>query len=278
MSAAEKDRRTLMLVEDPRKTIETICDVDNRFFTWQSFKVLYEKKIGRLDNPVSKGTADTHFYILTQLNLLAPVQEKSNQYTLSNLGKAICQKLNENNVQEYQRYLRNLLLSNESKGPLFQEFIKFIEERAERGNINRGELAQQFKPDTTLRSLISWSIEAQLIEYDKDKDLIWLLKLDSRTVLSLENFWLKLKELYKSLQKTEIFLINNVFVEIAEIRADFCMKENLTLDDFDSRLTDLLNSQYGRRIRLYGGPSSVYEGKRNFLYKGKAYVYIRLKV
>jgi len=266
-----------MLVEDPRITIETICEAPNTIFTRDLFKPLYEKKIGRLDDPVSKGTVDTHFYSLTQLNFLVPFQEKSKEYVLSNRCKAICNCLMENDIQQYQRYLGNLLLNNESKGSLFENFIRFIEEKGQRGRISKSELSLRFQPDTTLRSLISWSKETRLIEYDKDLELVWLLKRDRKTQLSREEFWRKMAELYNRLQKTEIFLIRAVFVEISEIRAEFCMMENWSLDDFDSSLADLLDSEYGEKIRLYGAPSSVYEGKRNFLYKGKSYIYIKLK-
>lgn len=277
MTEDEKEKNTLMLVEDPRITIETICESQNTIFTWDLFKPLYEKKIGRSDDPVSKGTVDTHFYSLTQLNFLVPVQEKSKKYVVSNRGKAICKSLMENDIQQYQRYLGNLLLNNESKGSLFRDFIRFIEEKGQRGKISKSELSLQFQPDTTLRSLISWSKEAHLVEYDKDLELVWLLKRDQKTQLSREKFWRKLVELYDRLQKTEIFLVRAVFVDISEIRAEFCMMENWSLDDFDSSLIDLLDSGYGRKIRLYGAPSSVYEGRRNFLYKGKSYIYIKLK-
>jgi hypothetical protein len=270
-------KNTLMLVEDPRITISTICDANYATFTWDSFKQMYEKKIGRLDNPVSKGTADTHFYSLTQLNILVPIREKSNEYTLSNLGKTICNCLRENDIRKYQRYLGNLLLNNEDKGPLFEDFLRFISGRGSKGKITKSELSLQFQPDTTLRALISWSKEANLIEYDKDLELVWLLKRDQKKELSQEQFLRKLIELYERLQKTKIFLVRAVFVEISEIRAEFCMMENWSLDDFDACLTVLLNSKYGKKIRLYGAPTSVYEGKRNFLYKGKSYIYIKLR-
>jgi hypothetical protein len=277
MAKDEKDKNTLMLVEDPRITIETICESQNAIFTRDLFKPLYEKKICRLDNPVSKGTVDTHFYSLTQFDFLVPIHEKSKEYVLSNRGKVICKSLMENDIQQYQRYLGNLLLNNESKGSLFEDFIRFIEEKGQKGKISKKELSFRFHPDTTLRALISWLKEVHLIEHDKDLDLVWLLKRDQKTQLSREDFWHKLSDLYDRLQKTEIFLIRAVFVEISEIRAEFCLMENWSLDDFDSSLINLLNSEYGRKIRLYGAPSSVYEGKRNFLYKGKAYIYIKLR-
>jgi hypothetical protein len=277
MTAKAKNKNTLMLVEDPRITIETICESSSNFFTWDVFKTLYEKKIGRSDDPVSKGTADTHFYSLTQLNFLMPKQEKSQEYVLSNRGKAICNCLKENRMLDYQKYLRNLLLNNEEKGTLFADFLNFIEKGGLKGKISISELAIRFQPDTTLRALISWCREANMIEVDDDTGIVWLLKHDRKAELSQVEFWHKLVELYEKLQNTEIFLVKAVFVEISEIRAEFCMIENWSLDNFDSHLVALLDSKYGKKIRLYGAPSSVYEEKRNFVYKGKSYIYIKMK-
>lgn len=274
MNSEEIEEQTLMLVEDPRETIETMCPFKDKIVTWDQFKNAYEEKIGRTNNPVSIGTVDTHFYTLTQFNLLIPTQEKATQYMLSSLGKRICRYLREPNIQEYKKCLRNILLNNEKKGPLFRAFLRNIRSKK---SSTKHTLGQYFK-SVTLRSLISWSLEAGLIEYDRDKDLIWCLRTKPKTELLLEEFWEKLVNLYKELQRTDIFLIEKVFVDITEIRANFCAEENWELDDFDENLRNVLKSRYGKKIRLYGGPSSIFVGKRNFVYKGKIYAYIRIKV
>lgn len=274
MKPKEIKDQTLMLVEDPRETVETMCVFKDRIVTWHQFKEAYEKKIGRSEDPVSRGTVDTHFYTLTQFDLLIPTQEKRTQYILSSLGKKICHYLKESNMLEYRKCLRSVLLNNEKKGILFHEFLKRIRSKE---SLTKHELSQHFRL-ITLRSLISWSLEAGLIEYDKDKYLVWCLRLEPKTELSLEQFWKRLVNVYEELQKTDIFLVEKVFVPITEIRANFCMEENWELDDFDDNMRHLLDSPYGRKIRLYGGPSSIFEGKRNFVYKEKMYAYIRVRV
>jgi len=271
---SEKADQTLMLVEDPCETIETMCTFRGKTVTWDQFKDVYEKRIGRLDSPVSRGTVDTHFYTLTQFNLLIPTRKEGTKYVLSSLGEKICKYLKERKMKEYKRRLGNILLNSEKKGHLFRAFLKRVREK---GSATRSDLVQHFKP-MTLRSLISWSLESGLIEYDKGKDLIWSLRSEPKAELSLDEFWERLVKIYKELQSTDIFLTKKIFVDITDLRANFCMEHNWSLDDFDQNLRKLLDFPRGRKIRLYGGPSSIFEGKRNFVFKGKVYAYIRIKV
>lgn len=264
---------TLMLVEDPRETIETLCNVMDNNISWKDFKIAYEYKTNRINKPVSRGTTDTHFYTLTQFGLLTPVEESPNYYKISLLGKKICQSLNKKDKKEYQNKLKNILLNNEKKGILFKMFVDTINKNK---IIKKFTLMNIFRPVTT-RALIAWCIEANMINYDKDTEQVWLKKDDLKMQLNIDNFWELLKSIYYELRKTDIFMIDQIFVDISELRAITCMETGWELSEFDTNLRKILKTKYGQKIRLYGAPSSAYENKQNFQYNGKLYVFIRIK-
>lgn len=273
MSKRIKKTPTLMLVEDPRDTINAMCDLKKRIFNRKEFKKTYEKIKNRIDNPVSKGTFDTHFYSLTQFGLIKEISD--DKYELSEIGRSLCNLIKDDLIDKYEEYLKRLLLNNEEKGYLFESFLNYLSDKK---FVKKNELYKVFK-EFTARALISWSLEVKLIEFDKDNDTIWKIKKEPIKDITIYDFWNEIIKEYKKLIKTDLFLIDPIFVDISQLRLNFCLNHaNFTLNKFDKSLRKLMSTKYKQQIRLYGGPSSTFEGKRNFLYDGRVYAYIRLKV
>jgi len=261
-----------MLVEDPMNTLITMCEIKGEIITWKLFKKTYETVIDRITDPVSRGTADTHFYLLRQFGLLSVYNNKKGQYIISNLGKKICELIETENWEEYKIKLYNILITNEEKSEIFNDFYHYLETNKV---VNKTELYNEFK-SITARTLIAWSKEVDVIRHDKDIDKIWFHKKNYKMDVNLNIFWKELQDAYKELVRTDLFMIKIMFVEISELRANVCYRLNLELDDFDYYLIRTLNSIYGNKIQLYGAPSSSYEGKRHFTYKNRKHVLLRL--
>jgi len=265
MDTVKTEYPSLMLVEDPRNTIITLCNLKGSIVNWDSFKKKYEETINRTHQPVAKGNADCHFYSLTQMEFFIELENNKTNYIISGFANKICSLLKSNNISEYKRHLRNHLLNNEKKGRLFREFTKYIKNNR---YVHKIEISKVFKPETT-RSIIAWSLESDLIEYDEDEEILWLYKIDEKKELSTDSFWRQVLNTYLQLEESNIFGISRIFVNISQLRYVISSENNWSLDDFDTNFITLLDSNYGRKIRLYGGPSSTFEGKRNFLYKNK---------
>jgi len=257
-----------MLVEDPRRTILTICNFKNKLIDWHQFKIAYESMINK---KASRGTVDTHFYSLRQLGFLNEVEPS--KYTLSKEGIMICDYLSSNNEDLYKQGLRGLILNSEKKD-IFDKFLKYIDNKIV---VSQEELTEIFN-SITVRAIISWTKEADLIEYIKEEKKIWKIRQEYKKYDDINIFWNDLKEIYNKLQKSEIFNVDKLFLSISELRNNFCMIKGCKSEEFDKNLIELLNSDYKQLIRLYGGPPTVFENKTNFYFKDMKYAYIRLKV
>jgi len=263
----------LMLVEDPRETIQAICEFSDAIVDLHQYKTKYEEIIQRLDNPIHIKHAHTHFYSLTQFGILKPVESGKGLYRLSIIGKELCKSLENQDFYEYGKILRYILLNNPKKGTLFKKFVNKIMRKP---ITSKEELFSKFK-EIPARALIAWSLEADLIDTVNKKEF-WLVDFSSRNIFDLEKFWSKISEIYSELSKSEIFGIDSIFVEIRDLTAKFCIKNNCTINVFDNHLQMLLDSDYGEKIRLYGAPTSYFAGKKNFMYRDRVYALIRLMV
>lgn len=165
-----------------------------------------------------------------------------------------------------------MLLNNPRKGELFKEFINFIRMKP---SCSRSELYIKFKKIPT-RSLIAWSKEAGLINLLQDK--IWAIEKIPKKEMGLDMFWQLIKETYEELSKSEMLGIEKVFVDIRELTSKICIDLSWTVDEFDQMLRQLLNSKKGEKVRLYGAPTSYFDNKENFFYKGNVYAFIRVMV
>lgn len=259
----------LMLVEDPRETLTALCTFVDSEVDWKSFKLSYENVKGRLENPVAKGHADTHFYTLTIFKLLVPSETRKSAYRLSPITKKLCSLLHDlDKKEEYQKILSDLLLSNENKGKLFKDFLQFVSERRLKTEVNH-----RFKP-ITARTLMAWLKEAGLIQdYKEYVQAIHRIKKKP----TQEQFWKNLKETYKEMQDTGVFGIKRIYVPIGELRFNVDAKLNLNKEEFYEEFERLLATEYGSRITLHGAPTSVFEEEEAFNYLDKLYIYLSIK-
>lgn len=260
----------LMLVEDPQDTLKALCSFVESEVDWKSFKLSYEKVKGK-EKPITKGHADTHFYTLTIFKFIIPSEIRKNAYQLSLITKKLCALLHDpSKKEEYQKILSELLLTNKSKGKLFEDFLQFVNERKSRKEVN-----QRFKP-IPARTLIAWSKEAGLIqEYQEYVQAIPIKKMTP----THDQFRHALIETYKEMQTSEVFGIERIFVPIGELRFNVCVKLSLKSTDFDEELKYLLATEYGNKITLHGAPTDVFENVgETFNYMNKLFVYISMKV
>jgi hypothetical protein len=276
-----------MLVEDPRDTIRALCEISNIPINWHSYKETYEKTKG-LAEPISSQHNDTHFYSLSIYGILKPSESGiKGEYQISSIGQALCQSLEDNRIDDYRKILSSILINNRAKGRIFRDFINFVKVR---GMTSYEQIPKYIKKkygknkkDSTIgimaRTLMAWSEEAGLIGRDKEREIVWVIGQKPRQELTIQQFWGQLVKKYKQLRKSEIFGMENIYVDILELRTIMCAELSLSIEDFDSLLVRLLDSEeYSERIRLYGAPTSFFADKENFRYKDRVYAYIMIKV
>jgi len=268
----KKGKTGLMLVEDPEDTIKTMCRFKETTLELKSFKSAYEEIKQRV-TPIHEKHAHTHFYSLSIYKLIVPSESApKGTYRLSSIGKELCECLDKSDMKRFRQILSTILLNNPRKGQLFKDFLSFVNEQKKR---SRKEIYLQFK-ELPGRTLIAWSKAAGLIE--ADRDFVWGLPLKEKEVLTLEQFREKLVEMYKDMSKSEMLGIEKIFLEIGEIRQKFCIDHSWSFEEFDEHLRRLLDSPFGEKIRLYGAPSSLFDEREKFMYHGRLYIYIRIKV
>jgi hypothetical protein len=261
----------LMLVEDPEDTMKTMCQFRDTTLDLYRFKTTYEE-IKQRSTPIHEKHAHTHFYTLSLYGLIVPSESgPKGVYRISPIGKEICDCLERSDAKKLRQILSSILLNNPRKGQLFKDFLKFVSERPK---VLKKEIYTQFKA-LPGRTLIAWSKAAGLIE--SDKDFVWSLPREKK-IVTLEQFKEKLVEAYKEINKPQMLGVEKIFVEISELRQRICVDFSWSLKEFDEYLTRLLDSPFGEKIRLYGGPSSVFEESKNFMYGDRLYIYIRIKV
>lgn len=274
-----------MLNEDPRETIKALCRLSNSVIDWELYKRTYEDLVD-LGKVISKQHADTRFYTLSIYGLIAPIQSAGRgKYSITTVGRMLCKSLAKGSMEGYERILANVLLNNSEKKHLFRSFIAFVKsrDRVTYDNILRFVENKILKEKTTrtgivTRTLVAWSKEAGLIETDKKRKLLWSIKEAKKKVaLLLKEFWTILLEKYLLLKESEIFGIEHIFVDILELRTLVCIDLSWTNEEFNQYLAKLLDSEYGEKIRLYGAPTSVFNNRENFTYKGRVYAYIKMR-
>jgi hypothetical protein len=270
--SAGRSKKGLMLVEDPEDTIRAMCSFAGGTLELSSFKSAYEK-IKKRKKPIHEKNAHTHFYSLSVYGLIAPIQKGEKAlYEISSVGQELCESLSLGNIERFQQMLSNILLNNLSKGHLYKKFLTFVDRQEK---ISRKEIYKNFK-ELPGRTLIAWSKAAGLVE--ANREFVWSLPRRKKEHLTLEAFQKELLEAYVTLSRSDVVGIRKVFVAIQQIREKICVNRSLSYKEFDEYLTRTLNSSFGEKIRLYGGPSSAFKEGESFMYRNKLYLYIRVKV
>lgn len=267
-----KSKTGLMLVEDPEDTIKAMCKFKDVILNWKSYKTAYEEIKHRTD-PIHEKHADTHFYTLSIYKLIIPCENApKGTYRLSNVGKRLCECLEKSDTPKFQKILSTVLLNNPVKGQLFREFLKFVNEKRKR---TKREICYRFR-GIPGRTLIAWAKSAGLIEINQD--LVWGLPQKDAEHINLDQFRKELIEAYTELSSSSIVGLENIFVEIAELRQLICIKHSWSIEIFDDYLRRLLDSPFEDRVRLYGAPPSMFIKENEFVQNNKSYIYIRIKV
>jgi hypothetical protein len=273
-----------MLVEDPRDTIKALCDLPD-CFSRQSFKDKYEWIKG-LAKPISSQHTDTHFYSLSIFGIIEPLESGAKGlYKLSVAGKALCQSLRNEDIQNYQKILANVLLNNSNKGKLFRDFVALAKSKTTMTLEDVSKYVKKVKEvkkdSTTIgivaRTLLAWCEDAGLIERDNDREIIWFIASGSKKYISLDEFWSLLCSKYRILTQSEIFGLERIYVDILELRTLICLDLSWSNEDFNNYLSQVLDSEREDKIKLYGAPTSFFSDRENFSYKGRIYAYISIR-
>lgn len=259
---------TLMLVDDPEITLQTLCkfrdqEVDKRIFT-----SMYEQ-IAQKTVPIRDKNADCHFYTLTSFKFLTSTGIKG-MYKLSHIGYKICSLQNDpNNLKEFQNVLSQLLLQNEKKGQLFKDFLEFLTIPK-----TQYEIFLEFKRFTGI-TLIAWSKLAGLIvEYDGQYQAIPI----TNELINKIKFEKALIKTYHELEKGDKSGHKRLVIPIGEMRFIICVELGINKENFDEMLRNYLESkEYGRDFELFGAPVNVFIEKIPFEFRNKLYIYLSLK-
>ncbi len=261
-----------MLVEDPEDTIKAMCGFRDTTLDWESYKLVYEK-IKHRTKPIHRKHADTHFYTLSIYELIIPSEQyPKGTYTVSSIGKKLCESLKKEDRNEFRRILSTILLNNTRKGNLFKTFLSYLSEKKK---ATKKEIYEEFK-EIPGRTLIAWSKSAGLIE--ENQNLIWSLPQKNVEFPSLDQFRQELIEVYSELSSSGMVGLEKLFVEIADLRQLICIEHSWEIKIFDDYLRRLISSPFGEKIRLYGAPPSKFNKENEFVQNNKSYIYIRIKV
>ena len=274
----------LMLVEDPRDTINTLCYLPD-CFDRKSFKEKYEWVKG-LVKPISSQHTDTHFYSLSTFKIIEPLQSGAKGlYKLSIAGKILCQSLKNEDFKNYQKVLSSILLNNSDKGKLFRDFMSLAKSKTTltfADVFNYVSQVKEGKKDKTtiefvVRTLLAWCEDAGLTEKDNQRQIIWSIASDTKKLISMNDFWLLLCAKYETLKQSEIFGLEHIYIDVLELRTLICLDLSWSNEDFNNHLTQILDSDKDGKIKLYGAPTSFFSDKENFSYKGRVYAYISIR-
>lgn len=265
----------LMLVEDPDDTLSTLCfflngTLDRDVFAEEFIKLKRKKTDVFFQNKdMTDSNIDAHFYTLTTFYFF--IKNENKKYQLSPSAIKLCNFKKDGNWRDYQTLLSKMLLDNDRKGKVYQEFIKFVESKR-----TKQEIFEKFKIIPS-KTLIAWSKHAGLIiEY---KELITIFHYKDIKP-SLAEFKTVFISFYKESDQTKIFGIRNIYVPIGELRFYICSKFGMTKKEFDEYLTKLLLSEFGKNIELHGSTSKVFqeEEAETFLFMDKLYVFLSVRV
>ena len=263
----------LMLVDNPKILFKTLCLMKSDSITLNDFKTTLEVSLKR-KKPIHIKTAHTYFYTATTYDLLIKTKNTKTKptYRLSSTGLYICKLLNNpNKIVEYKEAIKSIILTNKKKGPLFNTFLNFLK------NPKRiTDIYEEFE-EPTGKTLIAWCLEIGIVV--KHGNLIGLAREEPYSEPTLDEFWLILKDNYKLMQKTPIFGIKRIYIDLAELRLRVLCE--LGISDplyFDKALKELLSSKYQQNITLDGAPPIAYDNDRySFIFNNKKFLYISMR-
>ena len=223
--------------------------------------------------PIHIKTAHTYFYTARIYGLLvkANKNKKNWLYRTSSTCNYLCGVYNdENNIEEYQRALKSLLLNNDEKGELYSDFLNFVKRPKK-----ISEIYNKYKT-LTGKTLIAWCLEANLIR--KKSNIVSYKHEQDIKPPSLEKFWKSLVTSYIDMQDTGMFGVKKIYADLAELKLRISCELGIDEDeDFDRYLKNIIQSKYGTIITLDGGPPLLYKEQYHFRYKDKNYLYLSIK-
>jgi hypothetical protein len=255
-----------MLVDNPRRFLKSLCQIRGTTFTAESYRTVLASLTDR--GHVHEKTRDTYFYMATILKLIRQTSTP-HEYTTTEVCGKICHAMDDpDQIQEYRRLLRGVLLTNPDKGALFKEFLGFISRRR-----STREVIERFK-EVPAKTLTSFCLEAGLaVEHGG------FYKASRRNQkVGLAQFYATFSRVYNELQTSKDSRGPWIYVPV-DLMRDVVSVE-LGLDSpmlFDELLGKLLDSKWGRSVFLHGAPPQLTEEFTGFLYRRKRYAYVSLR-
>src|SRR5437867_4275663 len=77
----------LMLVDDPGRAIETMCQLGDSEVNASTYKIRYEKMVGKR---ISRRTSDIRFYSLVLFGLFDYIRDQRTKYKRTHVAKELC--------------------------------------------------------------------------------------------------------------------------------------------------------------------------------------------
>jgi len=262
----------LMLVRDPKDTVLTLCELEGSFIL-EDYVKEYEK-LKQLDKSIHIKNAHTHFYSLSLFGFIEKSESKAKGvYKKTDAAKKICNHFKSENISKAKREIKYLLLNNFKKGTLFQDFQEFVEILKE---TDFDTIKNRYVQWRTSSSLIEWCVLAGIIEVDRKQQKIWYLEEDEGKKLKLSEFWEVFKNHFNQMKSEAVFGVEIFYVDISKIRTQMCLELEWSNRNWNKMMQKILNSKYGKKIKLYGSTHSEFESKENLEHKGVLYAYIGL--
>jgi hypothetical protein len=252
-----------MLVDDPKKFFNSLCMLKGKKFNSNDYRYVLASLTN--NNIVSDTMRDTYFYLAHIFNLISETDNR-NYYEITESCEKICAVVNDDSKQSiYKQYIKGMILSNNDKGQLFNDFLDFISTPK-----TIAEIEKRFKKVPT-KTLIAFSLEAGLILHYGE--LYQSTEIHSNVDLNI--FYFTLIKEYKKIQEKGT---RKIYVSIDLIRNLVSLELGLeSLNLFNSLLEQALDSPLGVHLYLHGAAPQSDSEYIGFRYKGKRYVFISIR-
>ena len=272
-----------MQIDHPEWLLGALCSIKNTV-TFEEFEEIIIKVSHRRIERGSK-SVEMNLYMLTTLKL---IEAREGRYFRTPLGDRLCAVRAEPSRREkYERFLRSVIMRNDTVGPFFRRFLSIIRTRLKgRNPISLTEIKTLFKGETA-RTLYSLSKEAGLIT--ERRELLRPCSAPGGALTDFHRFRRELERTYHAFARKQTTGLSprTIYVEIGRLRdivlSVFGSTEPSDKEIFDELLRKLLDSPEGRNIHIYGA-APQYLPERNdptfeervFRYKGKIYVFMSI--
>jgi len=234
----------LMLVDNPNRFFTSLCRMRGQTFSADEYWTVLASLTRK--GHIHRKTRDTYIYTATIFKLITQTDTGSHRYQLALSCEKICDTLGDRQKKEtYRRYLRGLLMSNEIKGPLFREFLRYTSTPRRMADIE-----SEFGK-IEAKTLFAFFQEAGLVVRHGGM----IRAIEVRSSVSIDEFYQTLGRVYHDLRENTGTQPPMIYVPIDLIRDLVSLELGLeSSEEFDALLVRVCDSTTGSSIYLHGAP------------------------